>query len=240
MSSPRKGEGKSLAATCLVRTAVTGDMVIEIGRAATQERAERLLRIFQEMKASTATFQNLCPRPLRRPDGRIELELDRPRWGLARRKGHLYMDDGEWSRMELHWREALLWLHEQKRIRIQDVAGGVNLVKVLETDAAQLTKHDGPQQRVTEIERASRLPDPQMEVLIALDELKATSEDELKTAAEIAKKSHGEADIYKVKKPLAKLTAQGYVQSVLGRSGGSWITKEGRQRLREEKKRRKG
>ena len=71
------------------------------------------------------------------------------------------------------------------------------------------------------------LTDKHIDTLEALRLLGATSRDKRRTASEIAKKFAGDADPGLVKEALAELTRLGYVQSLRGRSGGSWITPQG-------------
>lgn len=75
-----------------------------------------------------------------------------------------------------------------------------------------------------------------VDTLQAMKELGATSEKDRKTAEIIAKKRDGEADAHKVKAPLSELAQWGYVQSLTGRDGGSWLTQEGLKRLEEKEK----
>ena len=86
--------------------------------------------------------------------------------------------------------------------------------------------------------REPDLTDKHIDTLDALRLLKATARDKRRTAADIARKMAGAADPALVKEPLADLVRWDYVGSILGRSGGSWITKVGKKRLTAEKRKR--
>lgn len=81
---------------------------------------------------------------------------------------------------------------------------------------------------------AESLTESHVETLQALMQLKATTRQTRRTAAEVAKAKDGVADAKRVKALLAYLTKWGFVDSEQGRRGGSWLTEKGERRLKDE------